>query len=83
MVVAGEVSKRVGDDVVRAAVLEERRETHAGCPMCGGRRQVVTVINGRLALRPCEWFGCGGRAHEHAGFWRPVKGWPAVAGGEW
>lgn len=23
--------------------IDERRVTHAGCPMCGGRRQVVTV----------------------------------------
>lgn len=73
--------KREAIPAVYLRSVEERCVTHAGCPMCSGRRQVVTVINGRLALRPCEWFGCGGRAHEHAGFWRPVNGWPAVAGG--
>ncbi len=61
--------------------IEERRMTHAGCPMCRGRKVVATVINGVVCVRPCEWFGCGGRAREHGGFWHAVKGWPATAGG--
>ncbi|MEI6150554.1 MAG: hypothetical protein WCS01_15750 [bacterium] len=42
--------------------IETRRVTHAGCPMCGGRKVVASVYHGKLAKRPCEWYGRGGRA---------------------
>lgn len=72
--------ERQGIPAVFLLSIEERRETHAGCPMCGGRRVVATVINGAVRARDCEWYGCGGRAREHGGFWHAVKGWPSMAG---
>jgi hypothetical protein len=57
--------------------IETRRVTHAGCPMCGGRRVVASVFKGKLAKRPCEWYGRGGRAEsvitERGETWRPRR----------
>jgi len=37
---------------------QERIETHAGCPLCGGT-QVIDM--GRGITRPCDYYGGGGR----------------------
>ena len=42
--------------------IETRRVTHAGCPMCSGRRKVASVYRGTLVTLPCDYYGHGGRA---------------------
>jgi hypothetical protein len=63
--------------------IEERKETHAGCPFCNGRRLVRGVYNGRVVARPCEYYGLGGRARERGGSYQTVRAWPEGAGGAW
>jgi len=61
--------------------IEERRESHAGCPLCGGRKQVATVINGVVCARACQFYGCGGRAMQPSRFWCAFKARSVAAGG--
>jgi hypothetical protein len=57
--------------------IETRRVTHAGCPMCCGRRKVASVYRGTLVTLPCDYYGLSGRAEvvvtERGESWRPRR----------
>ena len=57
--------------------IETRRLTHAGCPMCSGRRFVASVFRGTLITLPCDYYGLGGRSElvvtERGESWRPRR----------
>ena len=54
--------KQAKPEVVFFLDIETRRVTHAGCPMCSGRRKVASVYRGTLVMLPCDYYGHGGRA---------------------
>jgi hypothetical protein len=63
--------------------IEERRETHEGCPFCLGRRLVRGVYNGKVVARPCEYYGLGGRARPKGEHYEAIRAWPEGVGGSW